>query len=93
MDDNRDRKLDLEEMKLGLQEYGANMDGSQVAELFKEIDRDGSGTVSLEEFLRAVRVSAILSGKSRVSVTTRLLLLLLLFIRQYSEKSETDLPN
>lgn len=57
MDDNRDRKLDLEEMKLGLQEFGANMNGSQVAELFKEIDKDGSGTVSIEEFLRAVRVS------------------------------------
>uniref|UniRef100_T1DC58 Putative calcium-dependent protein kinase n=1 Tax=Cupiennius salei TaxID=6928 RepID=T1DC58_CUPSA len=55
MDDNRDRKLDLEEMKLGLQEYGADMKADQVAELFSEIDKDGSGTVSFEEFLRAVR--------------------------------------
>ncbi|KFM66371.1 Calcyphosin-like protein, partial [Stegodyphus mimosarum] len=55
MDDNRDRKLHLDEMKLGLQEYGASLDGDEVAELFKELDKDGSGTVSFEEFLKAVR--------------------------------------
>jgi len=55
MDDNRDRKLDLEELKLGLQEFGANMDATQVSELFKEVDKDGSGTISVEEFLKAVR--------------------------------------
>lgn len=65
MDDNRDRKLDLEEMKLGLQEYGADMDAGQVTELFKEIDKDGSGTVSLDEFLRAVRVSVSCAGHRR----------------------------
>lgn len=57
MDDNLDRKLNLEEMAEGLQEFGADMDEDQVAELFNEIDKDGSGTVRLDEFLRAVRVS------------------------------------
>ncbi|GBN36431.1 Calcyphosin-like protein [Araneus ventricosus] len=55
MDDNRDRKLDLEEMKLGLKEYGASLEDDEVAELFKELDKDESGTVSFEEFLKAVR--------------------------------------
>ncbi|GFU17014.1 calcyphosin-like protein, partial [Nephila pilipes] len=55
MDDNRDRKLDLEEMKLGLKEYGATLEDDEVAELFKELDKDESGTVSFEEFLKAVR--------------------------------------
>ncbi|PRD26717.1 UNVERIFIED_CONTAM: Capsl [Trichonephila clavipes] len=57
MDDNRDRKLDLEEMKLGLKEYGATLEDDEVAELFKELDKDESRTVSFEEFLKAVRVS------------------------------------
>ncbi|GFR06671.1 calcyphosin [Trichonephila clavata] len=55
MDDNRDRKLDLEEMKLGLKEYGATLEDDEVTELFKELDKDESGTVSFEEFLKAVR--------------------------------------
>nr|ADF28508.1 EF-hand protein-like protein [Pelinobius muticus] len=55
MDDNRDKKLNLEEMKLGLQEYGADIEPSEVDSLFKELDRDGSGTVNFDEFLRAVR--------------------------------------
>ncbi|KAG8192098.1 hypothetical protein JTE90_005395 [Oedothorax gibbosus] len=55
MDDNRDKKLDLEEMRLGLQEYGAALDGDETAQLFAELDKDGSGTVSFEEFLKAVR--------------------------------------
>lgn len=61
MDDNRDRKLNAEELKLGLDEFGASMDATQVGELFKEIDKDGSGNISLEEFLRAVRVSCFCS--------------------------------
>nr|ACH48219.1 EF-hand protein-like protein [Cyriopagopus schmidti] len=55
MDDNRDKKLNLEEMKLGLQEYGADIQPSEVESLFKELDRDGSGSISFDEFLRAVR--------------------------------------
>ncbi|XP_054724377.1 calcyphosin-like protein [Uloborus diversus] len=55
MDDNRDRKLDTEEMKLGLQEYGADLSSEEVQELFQELDKDSSGTVSFEEFLKAVR--------------------------------------
>lgn len=55
IDDNRDRKLDLEEMLLGLKEYGATLEDDEVTELFKELDKDESGTVSFEEFLKAVR--------------------------------------
>ncbi|GIX80358.1 calcyphosin-like protein [Caerostris darwini] len=55
IDDNRDRKLDLEEMKIGLREYGATLDDDEISELFQEIDKDGSGTVSFDEFLKAVR--------------------------------------
>ncbi|XP_042895751.1 calcyphosin-like protein isoform X2 [Parasteatoda tepidariorum] len=55
MDDNRDKKLHLDEMKLGLQEYGADLGDEEMSELFNELDKDSSGTVSFEEFLKAVR--------------------------------------
>ncbi|XP_067135337.1 calcyphosin-like protein [Centruroides vittatus] len=55
LDDNRDRKLDLTEFKEGLQEYGLELSPEEITEIFQEIDRDESGTIHFDEFLRAIR--------------------------------------
>uniref|UniRef100_A0A1W7RAM7 EF-hand protein-like protein n=1 Tax=Hadrurus spadix TaxID=141984 RepID=A0A1W7RAM7_9SCOR len=55
LDDNRDRKLDLEELREGLQDYGLSFTAEESAQLFREIDKDGSGTLHFDEFLRAIR--------------------------------------
>ncbi|UYV66578.1 CAPSL [Cordylochernes scorpioides] len=55
LDDNLDRKLDLAEFQAGLEEFGVDMDAESIAELFAEMDTDGTGTLHFEEFLKSLR--------------------------------------
>lgn len=57
LDDNRNRQLDGNELCDGLKTFDINLNDEQIAVLIKYFDRDGSKTVSLDEFLRALRVS------------------------------------
>ena len=57
MDDDGSRSLGYEEFKNGIAESGLNVSDESSKELFDEFDKDGSGTVSVDEFLRAIRVS------------------------------------
>ena len=56
MDDDGSGKLDYEEIKKGIRDYGLQMDKNQLEHLIKQIDTDESGTIDYEEFLQAVRV-------------------------------------
>ena len=56
MDDNGNKTLDKDEFSKGLRDYGVQVTPDQVDELFQQIDKDGSGSIDYEEFLRAVRV-------------------------------------
>lgn len=56
MDDNQNRSLDLKEFLKGLNDYGLLMEKEEVASLFQHFDRDGSGSISFDEFLVALRV-------------------------------------
>ena len=56
IDDNRSRTLDREELANGLQEFGVSMSRTQANQLFDELDTDGSGLISFDEFLQALRV-------------------------------------
>lgn len=54
-DDNGSRMLDREELKNGLQEYGLSMSKDELDQLFTHFDKDGSGSISFDEFLVALR--------------------------------------
>ena len=49
--------MDRDELAKGLEDFGAQMSKSSVDELFQFLDKDGSGTVSFDEFLKALRVA------------------------------------
>lgn len=72
MDDDGSKKLDFDEFKKGINDYGLLMDDSvrcyyfishhqfcdqDLKEMFKRFDKDNSGTIEFEEFLQTLRVS------------------------------------
>ena len=56
MDDDRDRKLNVDEFRKGVEEYGLNFSKAEIDELFRLFDIDHNGTINYEEFLRKLRV-------------------------------------
>lgn len=56
MDDDGNRKLSFDEFKKGVEEYGLNFSNTEIAEIFRSIDIDHSGSIDYEEFLRKLRV-------------------------------------
>jgi Ca2+-binding EF-hand superfamily protein len=57
MDDNKNRKLELEEFRKGVTEYGLNYSKEEMKELFNAFDKDHSGAIDFDEFLEKLRVS------------------------------------
>ena len=57
MDDDKSKDLSLEEFSKGIRETGLELNESQTKELFDKFDKDGGGTVNIDEFLIAIRVS------------------------------------
>ncbi|KAK4475959.1 hypothetical protein MN116_001197 [Schistosoma mekongi] len=55
MDDDGSKSLSKEEFKKGCHDFGCNLTPEEVDELFKRLDKDGSGTIVFDEFLRALR--------------------------------------
>ena len=56
MDDDGSRTLDFKEFKKGVHDYGLVLDDGVVQQAFQTIDKDSSGTVDFDEFLKALRV-------------------------------------
>jgi Ca2+-binding EF-hand superfamily protein len=56
MDDNKNRKLEFDEFKKGITEYGFSYTKDEMKELFNCIDTDHSGTLDFDEFLIRLRV-------------------------------------
>jgi Ca2+-binding EF-hand superfamily protein len=57
MDDNKNRKLEFDEFRKGVSEYGLNYSKEEMKELFNAFDTDHSGTLDFDEFLEKLRVS------------------------------------
>lgn len=60
LDNNGNRQLDLKELQWGLGDFGISLDEEQAKTILQHFDRDRSGSVNYDEFLRAIRVSLIL---------------------------------
>lgn len=58
LDDNRNRQVDVNELLWGLkdsQDFGIHLDEAQAKCVLAKFDRDGSGSVSFDEFIRTLR--------------------------------------
>ena len=56
-DDNGNKRLDLEELRTGLRDYGIVLSDCELRELFTALDTDSTGAISFDEFLIALRVN------------------------------------
>ncbi|XP_046554299.1 calcyphosin-like protein [Haliotis rubra] len=55
LDDDGNRKLSKEEFKKGITERRVNLTPAELEALFAEIDKDNTGSIEYEEFLKALR--------------------------------------
>jgi len=55
MDDDRNRRISLEELSTGLQDYGLRMGSKDLQLLLAAIDRDNTGSLNFDEFLVCLR--------------------------------------
>lgn len=56
IDDDGNRKLDLNEFTKGLHDYGVTLKKDEQKTIFTQLDKDSSGTIDFDEFLIALRV-------------------------------------
>ena len=57
MDDDGSKKLNFDEFKKGIQEYGLGFSKEEIKDMFFAFDTDKSGQVDFDEFLIRLRVS------------------------------------
>lgn len=65
MDDTKDHRLDFDEFKKGVNEYGLNYSNMEMKELFNAFDEDHSGFIDFNEFLEKLRPPM---NKSRINL-------------------------
>lgn len=66
MDDDESKSLDFREFKKGIHDYGLLMEDTVIKELFEQLDKDGSGCLDFDEFLKALRVSFVCERNSLI---------------------------
>lgn len=55
MDDNGNRGLDVEDFRWGFIDYGFNLTQEEAQHILNHFDKNGDGSVSYDEFLRALK--------------------------------------
>lgn len=55
MDENGNRKLDCDDFRWGLMDYGVNVSKEEAAEILNHFDKNGDGQVNFDEFLVTLR--------------------------------------
>jgi Ca2+-binding EF-hand superfamily protein len=56
MDDNNDKQINYQEFIKAMRDYKIDLTENEVKVIFEEIDRDGSGNLSIDEIVRAIQV-------------------------------------
>ena len=56
MDDDKNRSLNMEEFSEGMRDSQLQLNNEELGKLFKAFDKDGSGSISFDEFLQNIRV-------------------------------------
>ncbi len=56
MDDNNDKAINYQEFNKAMRDYKIELTENEVKVIFEEIDRDGSGNLSIDEIVRAIQV-------------------------------------
>lgn len=64
MDDDKNKKLDFDEFRKGISEYGLGYSKDEINELFLLFDKDNSGFIDFEEFLDKLKVLKIFKYKN-----------------------------
>jgi len=59
MDENGNKKLDVDDFRWGLMDYGVSITKEEAAEILIHFDKNGDGSVNFDEFLVTLRVSRI----------------------------------
>lgn len=57
MDDDGNKKLNLDEFTRGLQESGLELPEEDIQNMFTKFDTDNDGNISVDEFIAGIRVS------------------------------------
>lgn len=56
MDQDGNNKLDVDDFRWGLRDFGINITKEESEQVLQAFDRNGDGFVNYNEFLRAIRV-------------------------------------
>ena len=55
MDNNNNGKLDVDDFRWGLMDFGLSLSKSEAQQVLEHFDRDGNGQVDFNEFLKTLR--------------------------------------
>ena len=55
MDDNNSGNIDMYEFKKAVKDFRIELNDQEIQQVFSAFDRDGSGSIDYDEFVRGVR--------------------------------------